>query len=251
MSFTELMHEPELLNAIPVAVVVVGEDGRIVRHNSHWYGRMHWTVGDFFESAVHHEDKGRWENLLASARQMASAPQTLELRFIDRASKLLWGEVSCQCHGGQFYLTFIDRTVSRHKTIQMQADHRSATDLLHSLPALVYRGRINREWTMEFVSKGCEALTGYSAESIRDGINGTYGQHILPEYADYIWEGVQSALMLKAPYALTYRIHCANGEVKWVLEKGTGIFTDSGELLGIEGLILEIAPPSSAVQSSE
>jgi hypothetical protein len=57
--------------------------------------------------------------------------------------------------------------------------------------------------------------------------------------------------MRKAPYALTYRIRCKNGEVKWVLEKGTGIFTDSGDLLGIEGLILEIAPPSSARRSSE
>lgn len=251
MSFTESMREPEWLDALPVPVIVVGEDGRIVRHNRHWNGRMHCTVGDFFESAVHHEDKGRWLDLLVSARLMPGAPQTLEFRFIDRASKLLWGEVSCQCHEGQFYLTFIDRTASRQQAIQMQADYRSATDLLHSLPALIYRGRINREWTMEFASNGCEALTGYSAQSIRDGINGTYGQLILPEYADYIWEGVQSALMRKAPYALTYRIRCENGEVKWVLEKGTGIFTDSGELLGIEGLILEIAPPSSALRSSE
>lgn len=68
---------------------------------------------------------------------------------------------------------------------------------------------------------------------------------------DYIWEGVQSAIMRKEPYALTYRIRCENGEVKWVLEKGTGIFTDSGELLGIEGLILETAPPSSALWSRE
>lgn len=251
MSFTESMREPEWLDALPVPVIVVGEDGRIVRHNRHWNGRMHCTVGDFFESAVHHEDKGRWLDLLVSARLMPGAAQTLELRFIDRASKLLWGEVSCQCHEGQLYLTFIDRTASRQQAIQMQADYRSATDLLHSLPALVYRGRINREWTMEFASNGCEALTGYSAQSIRDGINGAYGQLILPAYADYIWEGVQSALMRKEPYALTYRIRCENGEVKWVLEKGTGIFTDSGELLGIEGLILETAPPSSALWSRE
>ena len=251
MSFTELMCEPEWLDALPVAVIVVGEDGRIVRHNSLWNGRMHWTGGDFFKSADHHEDKGSWEDLLVSARNMPGAPQTSELRFIDRASKLLWGEVSCQAQGKQFYLTFIDRTLSRHQAIQMQADHRSATDLLHSLPALIYRGRINREWTMEFVSNGCEALTGFSALSIRDGIDGTYGQLILPEYADYIWEGVQNALMRKEPYALTYRIRCANCKVKWVLEKGTGIFTDSGELLGIEGMILETSPPSSVVQSSE
>ena len=57
--------------------------------------------------------------------------------------------------------------------------------------------------------------------------------------------------MRKAPYALTYRIRCKKGEVKWVLEKGTGIFTDSGDLLGMEGLILEIAPPSSARRSRE
>lgn len=248
MPFTELMSESELLDAFPIALVVVGADGRIVRHNIHWCVRMHWTVGDLFECAVHHEDKGVWDDLLARVRHMAGSAETLELRFIDRESKLLWCEVSCQCRDEQTYLTFVDRTANRHRAIQMQADHRSAIDLLHSLPALVYRGRINREWTMECVSNGCEALTGFSAESIRDGIAGTYGQLILPEYADYIWEGVQSALVRRDAYALTYRIRCADGNVKWVLEKGTGIFTDSGELLGIEGVIIEIPPPSSSVQ---
>lgn len=248
MSITEQTHQPVFLEALPVALVVLTGSGSIVRHNAHWSQRMSWSVGDPFENAVHHEDKSRWEGLQLSLMQMAGTSQALELRFIDRDSKLLWYEVSGQCWEGDIYLTFVDRTESRNRAIQMQAARRSATDLLHGLPALIYRGRINREWTMEYVSNGCEALTGFRAESIQAGIGGTYGRLILPEYADYVWEGVQSALARRDTYALTYRIRCADGGVKWVLEKGTGIYTESGELLGIEGMILEVPPPSSLEQ---
>lgn len=108
--------------------------------------------------------------------------------------------------------------------------------------------QLHREWTMDFVSEGCERLTGYSAESIRNAVGGTYARLILPEYADYVWEGVQSALLKLEMYSLTYRIRCADGQVKWVLEQGTGIVTAGGEVLGIEGAIFEVTAPDKTLQ---
>lgn len=243
MPFTDFASMPDLMDAFPVALIVVGENGEIVRHNAHWSTRMHWTQGDAFSQSVHPEDRGLWSGAMACHALREGVIDVLQLRLIDRESMLLWCEVSFQRRGGYVYLSLVDRTAQRKQSIQIQADHRSTTDLLHGLPALIYRGRINREWTMEFVSGGCEGLTGFSAESMRNGLSGTYARLILPEYADYVWEGVQSALLKREGYALTYRIRCADGQIKWVLEKGTGIFTGTGEVLGIEGAIFELPPP--------
>ena len=38
------------------------------------------------------------------------------------------------------------------------------TSLLHDLPGMAYRCQWNGTWEMEFVSLGCQSLTGYSCE---------------------------------------------------------------------------------------
>ncbi len=242
MPFTEFARVANLLDDFPVALVVLDGEARIIGHNAHWSQRMTPTVGSLLSDAVHHEDQGLWQAFIARWQTPEPVAQSLELRLIDQGNGVLWCEVSCRFKAGCALLSFQDRTSRRQQEVQLLASHRSASDLLHNLPFMIYRGRINREWSMEFVSRGCEQLTGFSAQAIEDRDAGGYGRLILPKYADYIWYGVQTALLRREPYSLTYQIRCANGTVKWVQEEGTGIFTDGGEVLGIEGAIFEVRP---------
>lgn len=115
-----------------------------------------------------------------------------------------------------------------------------ATGLLDELPGLIYRGDNDRTWYMGFVSAGCLQLTGYPAEFLTHNHEHSYGALILAEYADYIWYCVQCALLRHEPYQLSYRIRCADGQIKEVWEKGVGIYAASGEVLGVEGAIFEV-----------
>jgi len=112
--------------------------------------------------------------------------------------------------------------------------------LLDDLPGLIYRGGNDRDWSMDYVSAGCLALTGYPADYLAGGAaSRSFGSLILDEYADYIWYCVQCALLKREPYQLEYRIRCAGGQIKRVWETGVGMYTRSGEVIGVEGAIFE------------
>lgn len=112
--------------------------------------------------------------------------------------------------------------------------------LLDELPGLIYRGDNNPRWSMQFVSAGCLQLTGYPAEYLTRTSEYSYGSLILAEYADYIWYCVQCALLQHEPYQLSYRIRCSDGQIKDVWEKGVGVYSADGQVLGIEGAIFEM-----------
>ena len=118
---------------------------------------------------------------------------------------------------------------------QRQTERRLAT-LLSNLPGMVYRCKADRKWTMEFVSDGCEALTGYKATDLVGTEGPTYNSLIPPDDRDRIWHEVQEALAQRRPFRLTYRILSANGDEKWVCEQGVGVFSGD-ELQGLEGFI--------------
>ena len=189
---------------------VVGQasSGRIRRANRAWRLLMGDSgLGEELAACLYQEDLPGWRAVLRQARQGDGARQCL--RFIDAHGRLRWFDVQ-----------------------------------LDGLPGLIYRGRNNRQWTMEFVSAGCLQLTGYPAQYLTDTYEHSYSTLILEEYAEYVWAGVQQALLRREPYELTYRIRCADGRIKNVWEKGVGIYADTGEVLGIEGAIFEVGAGS-------
>jgi len=189
---------------------VVGQasSGRIRRANRAWRLLMGDSgLGEELAACLHQEDLPGWRAVLRQARQGDGARQCL--RFIDAHGRLRWFDVQ-----------------------------------LDGLPGLIYRGRNNRQWTMEFVSAGCLQLTGYPAQYLTDTYEHSYSTLILEEYAEYVWAGVQQPLLRREPYELTYRIRCADGRIKNVWEKGVGIYADTGEVLGIEGAIFEVGAGS-------
>lgn len=125
-------------------------------------------------------------------------------------------------------------------SVKPRIAHSGVAGLINDLPVLIYRGNNDRTWYMDYVSDGCQQLTGYSAEYLTSNPEHSYGSLILAEYADYVWYCVQCALLKREPFQLKYRICCADGQIKNVCETGVGIYTDSGEILGIEGAIFEV-----------
>lgn len=122
-----------------------------------------------------------------------------------------------------------------------QETERKLTTLLGNLPGLVYRCRNDRDWTLEFLSEGCLALTGYAPSELLRNDPITYGNDIIhPEDQNKVWEGVQAALKENRPFQLVYRIITKDKRQKWVWVQGSGVHAPDGTLEALEGFITDI-----------
>ena len=131
-----------------------------------------------------------------------------------------------------------------------QESQRRLSTLISNLPGMAYRCRNDVNWTMEFVSEGSLELTGYRADALIGNREIAYGELIHPDDRESVWEGVQTALRQDRPFQLTYRIVTPSGE-KWVWEQGRGISARGGEIVALEGFVIDVTERVMAQRNLE
>jgi PAS domain S-box-containing protein len=129
----------------------------------------------------------------------------------------------------------------RRRTVEeLRESRRTLLTLLSNLPGMVYRCRNDPQWTMEFVSEGCLPLTGYTVGQLVGNNTVTYASLIHPDDRRRVWDEVQAALRAETTFRLTYRIHRAGGEERWVWEQGQGVAASGVAVGALEGFICDI-----------
>ena len=141
------------------------------------------------------------------------------------------------------YLQAIVRNITERKRALsiISEQRRELETLMGNLPGMVYRCANTINWTMEFVSEGCFDLTGYKPDELINDNKICYGDVIHKDDRLKGFDDVQTALQNQETFTITYRIITANGEEKWVWEKGTGVRNDKGHLVYLEGFITDIS----------
>ncbi len=133
-----------------------------------------------------------------------------------------------------------DRTERKQAEEANKESQRRLATLMSNLPGMAYRCKNDPEWTMEFVSDGCFALTGYLPDDFVNNSKTSFAAIIHREDRVMVWDTIQDALKRTEAFQLTYRIENADGTEKWVWEQGQGVFWEKGEVLVIEGFITDI-----------
>ncbi len=126
---------------------------------------------------------------------------------------------------------------------------RQLATLMSNLPGMAYRCRCDRFWTMELVSEGCQELTGYAPAELLGNAVIAYDDVVHPDDRERLHRRVEEALPLDQPYEFTYRIVTAAGALKWVWERGRGVFGPDGELLALEGFIADVTTTREAAEA--
>lgn len=117
---------------------------------------------------------------------------------------------------------------------------RLLTTITDNLVGMIYRCRVDDKWTMEYVSDGCFKLTGYSPDELLLNLQVSYNQITVPEDRERVNQLIHAALETNESFEVEYRIQCADGQIRWVLERGMGIRGLAGQLMWIEGFIQDI-----------
>lgn len=140
------------------------------------------------------------------------------------------------------HICFI-QDISMRKEIEksLQESERSKSVLLSHLPGLAYRCNYDLDWTMQYVSAGCLELTGYEPESLINNRDLSFNDIIIPKYRASLRREWKRIISKKLPFKYEYEIITAQGERKWVLEMGQGIYDESGDVEALEGIILDIS----------
>jgi len=137
-------------------------------------------------------------------------------------------------------LVFSDVTEKYEAEEKLKESERSKSVLLSNLPGVAYRCKFDPQWTMEFVSEGFLALTGYQTKEIINNRVISFNDLILPEYRDYLWKIWEKAVQKHQNVYVEYQILTAGNEVKWVWEQGIPIYNEQGVVVALEGLIIDI-----------
>ncbi|WP_055074508.1 cache domain-containing protein [Pseudanabaena sp. 'Roaring Creek'] len=128
----------------------------------------------------------------------------------------------------------------QERMTDLQASEEKFRSLVSNFSGIAYRCNGDRDWTMVFIGGDVEGLTGYQPEDfVADRVR-SWTSIIYPEDRDHIKRGIDESLACGQPYSLEYRIINSEGNLRWLCEKGQGIFADD-RLLWLDGAIFDIS----------
>ncbi|HEY9640703.1 MAG TPA: PAS domain-containing protein, partial [Coleofasciculaceae cyanobacterium] len=207
-------------------------------------GSFGGTYEDFFQYVHPHDRK---QVLQAQQRALRQGTDYLpEYRIIRPDGSMRWvtvrGKVLHDAEGKAIRLSGVMMDITERKQAEAAIREREERfrSLLANISGAVYRCAHDADWTMEFISEPIQAITGYAAEAFLRDQGLSFTEIVLVEDEGRIRSELDRAIAGQHPYILEYRIRHADGSIRWVYEKGQGIFDAEGELICLDGVIFDI-----------
>ena len=124
--------------------------------------------------------------------------------------------------------------------IKAKAELDSALTIIDDLPGFVYRCKNDRFWTMLYLSRGFEHITGYAIEDVLNNSRFSFNDIIVPEYQESLAFKWQQSIFNRSVFEGKYEIITATGECKWVWERGYALFDDDANVTELHGFITDV-----------
>ncbi|WP_448519893.1 PAS domain-containing protein [Rhodoflexus sp.] len=120
--------------------------------------------------------------------------------------------------------------------------------LVDNIPGITYRCKADEQWTMIYMSRQIDVLSGYPAEDFIGNAVRSYASVQHPDDQPMIRQRTLAAIAANRPFELEYRVLHRDGSIRWAYEKGIAIRNATGEIDYLDGFILDITARKLAEQ---
>jgi PAS domain S-box-containing protein len=139
-----------------------------------------------------------------------------------------------------FTFTALDITARKEAEKKVKEHERQLASMVSNLPGFVYRCRYNADWTMLYLSDSVKNITGYPSSAFIMDKHSTFNNIIREQYHSAINQEWERVIKNKTFFQMEYEIITATRQIKWVLERGVGVYDETGNLMFLEGYIEDI-----------
>jgi two-component system sensor histidine kinase UhpB len=122
---------------------------------------------------------------------------------------------------------------------------RDIDSIINNINGAVFRCKFDKEMTMEYISEGVKELTGYPSDDFLMNQVRSFTSLIYVDDKERIIKSIGDALIKQSSFTAEYRIITAQGEIKWVWERGKGVFEEN-KIISLEGFLSDITDRKKA-----
>ena len=131
------------------------------------------------------------------------------------------------------------RTRAGVRAAQQRSDDTLLRALMVNVPGAIYRSAWHANFTLALISDEIERISGYPPANFIASAKRTLMSIVHPDDRERILASVQHAHDTDRPFVLEYRIVRADGEIRWVLDRGQ-LVKGPGGRLWMDGAIFDI-----------
>jgi PAS domain S-box-containing protein len=134
------------------------------------------------------------------------------------------------------------------RAAQQRADDKLVRALMVHVPGAIYRSAWHNDYTLELISDEIERISGYPPHNFIASARRTIMSIIHPDDRDNVLAAVDEASRRGEPFEFEYRIVRADGETRWVLDRGHPVPGPGGRLW-MDGAIVDITDRRAAEEA--
>lgn len=124
---------------------------------------------------------------------------------------------------------------------KLEESERSYYALLSNLQGMAYQYEpYGKGWRTKYISMGATELTGYPPESFMNEEISLDKDLMVKGYTEEVWKEITECLESRKSFYVQYPIITKSGAEKWILDRGVGVYDDDGNIITLEGLMLDI-----------
>jgi PAS domain S-box-containing protein len=133
------------------------------------------------------------------------------------------------------------------RAAQQRADDALMRGLMANVPGAIYRSAWHADYTLELISDEIERISGYPAANFIASRRRTLFSILHPDDREQVRQAIAGASD-DGPFALEYRIVRADGEVRWVLDRGH-LVHGAGGRIWCDGAIFDVTERRAAEEA--